>query len=274
MFHRSISRTTPPNASTAEGRARRRLSPAWRRLAAGVLVAGFACAVAAATIETRPVQFAKGASSATVKGTIQGDQTIDYKLRAKAGQTMSVKLATRNGANYFNVLPPGSDDVAIFVGSSGGNEWSGALPADGEYKVRVYLMRNAARRTESASYTLTVGVTGNAGAAAPAALGQAPRSDAKVPGTRYHATGPLPCAMGNAPMGSTQCEFGVVRGKPGNAEVHIKPAGGLQRVLSFRGTSVTSGSDKVKASKSGDMWTIEVNDYEHYQVSESVISGG
>lgn len=95
-----------------------------------------------------------------------------------------------------------------------------------------------------------------------------------MPGTRYHATGPLPCAMGNAPMGSTPCEFGVVRGKPGNAEVHIRPAGGLERVLSFRGNTVTSGSDKVKATKAGDLWTIEVNDYEHYQVSDSVISGG
>jgi len=239
--------------------------------AIGVFAAGFAYAVAAATIETRPIQFAKGASSATVKGTIKGDQTVDYTVRARAGQTMSVKLDTRNTANYFNVLPPGSNDVAIFVGSSGGNEWSGALPADGEYKLRVYLMRNAARRNESASYALTVGVNG---AAVPAALGQAPASDAKVPGTRYHATGPLPCAMGKAPMGSTQCEFGVVRGKPGNAEVHIKPAGGLERVLSFRGNTVTSGSEKVKATKAGDLWTIEVNDYEHYQVSDSVISGG
>jgi hypothetical protein len=225
-------------------------------------------------IESRPLQFAKGASSATVKGSIKGDQTIDYKLRAKAGQTMTVKLVTRNGANYFNVLPPGSNDVAIFVGSSGGNEWSGALPADGEYKVRVYLMRSAARRNESAAYTLTVGVTGSAGAAAAPALGQAPAGDAKVPGTRYHATGPLPCAMGNAPMGSTPCEFGVIRGKPGNAEVHIKPAGGLERVLTFMGNKVTSGTDKVKATKGGDLWTIEVNDYEHYQVSEAVISGG
>lgn len=273
MFHRLISRTPRPNTSPADGRAGHRLSPAWRRLAAGVLAAGFACTVAAATIETRPIQFAKGASSATVKGTIKGDQTVDYTVRARAGQTMSVKLVTTRGANYFNVLPPGSDDVAIFVGSSGGNEWSGALPADGEYKLRVYLMRSAARRNESASYALTVGVTDGAGAA-PAALGQAPAGDAKVPGTRYHATGPLPCAMGNAPMGSTQCEFGVIRGKPGNAEVHIKPAGGLERVLSFRGNTVTSGSDKVKATKAGDLWTIEVNDYEHYQVSDSVISGG
>jgi len=103
-------------------------------------------AVAADGIETRPIHFAKGASSATVKGTIKGDQTVDYTVRARAGQTMSVKLTTRHGANYFNVLPPGSDDVAIFVGSSGGSEWSGALQADGEYKLRVYLMRWARRR--------------------------------------------------------------------------------------------------------------------------------
>lgn len=273
MLHALFTRVAGPRAVPAAGPAGHRFSQSLRRLAAGVLAAGFAWAVAAAAIETRPIQFAKGASSATVKGTIQGDQTVDYTVRARAGQTMSVKLVTRNGANYFNVLPPGSNDVAIFVGSSGGNEWSGALPADGEYKLRVYLMRSAARRNESAAYTLTVGVTGSAGAA-PAALGQAPVGDAKVPGTRYHATGPLPCAMGNAPMGSTPCEFGVVRGKPGNADVHIKPAGGLERVLSFRGNTVTSGSDKVKAMKAGDLWTIEVNDYEHYQVSDSVISGG
>lgn len=250
----------------------RRLLQALRWLAAGVLDAGCSLAVAATVIETRPIDFATGASSETVKGTIKGDQTVDYKLRAKAGQTMSVKLATGHGANYFNVLPPGSNDVAIFVGSSGGNEWSGALPSDGEYRVRVYLMRSAARRSEVASYTLTVGVTG--GGEVTSALGTAPSSDAKVKGTSYHATGPLPCAMGSAPMGSTRCEFGVIRGKLGNADVHIKPAGSLERVLSFRGSTVTSGNDKVRASKSGGMWTIEVNDYEHYQIPEAVISGG
>lgn len=271
-MHRSLPRGARAGAAAAIEPDHRWRSRSLGRLAAGVLALGFACAMAATPIETRPIQFAKGASSATVQGTVQGDQTIDYKLRAKAGQTMSVKLATRHGANYFNVLPPGSDDVAIFVGSSGGNQWSGALPADGEYTVRVYLMRSAARRNESAPYTLTVAVTG--GGEAGAALGKAPASDAKVKGTPYHATGPLPCAMGNAPIGSTPCEFGVIRGKPGNAEVHIRPAGGLERVLSFRGNTVTSGSDKIKASKSGDLWTIEVNDYEHYQVSEAVISGG
>jgi len=237
-----------------------------------VLLAASSSTLAADGIESRPLQFAKGTSSATVKGSIRGEQTIDYKLRAKAGQTMNVTLKTSNGANYFNVLPPGSAGEAIFVGSTSGNEWMGQLPADGEYTVRVYLMRSAARRNEAANYTLTVGISGST--AATAALGRAPSTDAKVKGTPYHATGPLPCWMGNAPLGSSQCEFGVIRGKPGNADVHIKPAGGLERVLTFRGSTVTSGKDKIKAAKSGDMWTIEVNDYEHYQVSESVISGG
>ena len=217
MFHRWDSRAARLSAGAAADPASQGFSRLLRRLATGALAVGFACAVGATGIETRPIQFAKGASSATVQGTIKGDQTIDYKLRARAGQTMSVKLDTRHTANYFNVLPPGSNDVAIFVGSSGGNEWSGALPADGEYTVRVYLMRSAARRNESASYTLTVAVTGSAGAASTPALGAARPGDAKVAGTLYHATGPLPCAMGNAPMGSTPCEFGVVRGSPGNA---------------------------------------------------------
>ncbi len=221
-------------------------------------------------IETQPVQFAKGHSSATIRGTIKGDQTIDYTLRARAGQTMSVTLATKHGANYFNVLPPGSNDEALFVGSSGSNEWTGTLPADGEYKVRVYLMRSAARRNEVADYTLTVGITG-AGKAAD--LGQAPVSDAKVKGSHYNATGPLPCRMGNdKPI---QCEFGVIRGKPGNAEVHITPPGGLKRVLTFMGDKVaTNPGEKIKAVKQGYDWSVEVDDYEHYTIPEAVISGG
>jgi hypothetical protein len=223
-----------------------------------------------ADIQTSPVQFKKGTRSATIEGSIKGGQTIDYTLRARAGQTMSVMLATKHGANYFNVLPPGSNDEALFVGSSGGNEWTGVLPADGEYKVRVYLMRSAARRNEAANYTLKVGI---AGTSRPTEFGKAPASDAKVKGTGYHATGPLPCRMGNdKPI---QCEFGVIRGEPGNAEVHITPPGGLTRVLTFMGANVTTNpGEKVEAVKQGYDWSVKVNDYEHYTIPEAVISGG
>jgi hypothetical protein len=236
-----------------------------------VVASSWACA--ADGIATRPLQFAKGASSATVTDSLTGEKTIDYKLRAKAGQTMSVTLKTSNAANYFNVLPPGSRDVALFVGSTSGNEWTGPLPADGEYTIRVYLMRSAARRNEAAKYTLTVGITGSV--VASTALGAAPVGDAKVKGTPYHATGTVPCSFGTAPQGSAQCGFGVIRGKAANAELHLTPPGGLKRKLTFAGGKVSSDADaKVKASKNGYMWSVDVNDYEHYRIPEAVISGG
>ncbi len=237
-----------------------------------VLAAG-ASAFAADSIQSRPLHFAKGASSATVKGSLKGYSIIDYKLRARAGQTMSVTLKTGNTSNYFNVMPPGSRDVAIFVGSTSGDEWTGALPADGEYTIRVYLMRSAARRHETANYTLKVGITGSASATP--ALGAAPASDAKVKGTPYHATGQVSCSMGSAPRASAQCDFGVIRGRPGNAELHVTPPGGFERVLTFMGDQVSAAADaRVKASKIGDLWSVDVNDYEHYQIPAAVITGG
>src|SRR5262249_50445637 len=91
-------------------------------------------------IVTERVQFAHGSSSATVKSTIKGNETHDYVLGAKAGQTMNVKLATKSNL-YFNVLPPQSDQ-AIFVGQSAQDRhnWSGKLPSDEDYTIRVYAM--------------------------------------------------------------------------------------------------------------------------------------
>lgn len=108
----------------------------------------------AGEIRTERVQFHKGAISATVQGTIKGYETVDYLLGARKGQYMNVSLATDNGANYFNIIAPGKADEAMFVGSTAGNQFEGTLPASGDYKVRVYLMRNAARRDEVAKYRL------------------------------------------------------------------------------------------------------------------------
>jgi hypothetical protein len=60
--------------------------------------------------------------------------------------------------------------------------------------------------------------------------------------------------MGGVPQGSVQCDFGVIRGKPGHAEVHVTPPGSFQRVLIFTTGTVTSDGDaKVQASRSGDV---------------------
>ena len=143
------------------------------------------------------------------------------------------------------------------------------LPTDGDYTVRVYLMRSAARRNEKAQYTLSIDINGDE-------LGKVPASDAKVPGKPYHTTSSVPCSIGPGPKGSAWCELGVIRGKPGNADVYVKPPGGGTRVLNFRGAQVTSTDPKLrlKASKSGDIWSISIDNFEFYDIPMAVIEGG
>jgi hypothetical protein len=116
--------------------------------------------LAAADDETRveTVHFAKGASSKTITGTIKGWQAVEYHLGARAGQTMAVTLKSSNSANYFNVTAPGTE-TALFTGADRGNHYSGSLPKDGTYKVLVFLMRNEARRGESADYSISFSIT-------------------------------------------------------------------------------------------------------------------
>ena len=79
----------------------------------GRFLLGVPCQSLQSPSRFKHISFAAGASSATVKGSISGDKIVDYKLGAKAGQTMSVTLKTSNLSNYFNVLPPGSDAAPL-----------------------------------------------------------------------------------------------------------------------------------------------------------------
>jgi hypothetical protein len=112
------------------------------------------------SIQQKAVQFPKGKEGVTLKGRIKGDTTVDYQLVAREGQTMTVTLKSSNRMNYFNILPPGADS-ALFVSADSSNHYSGALPKNGSYTVRVYLMRAAARRNEVADYSLDIRITGH-----------------------------------------------------------------------------------------------------------------
>ncbi|WP_162559959.1 PliI family lysozyme inhibitor of I-type lysozyme [Methylotetracoccus oryzae] len=164
------------------------MKPAFKWTLFGFLLVAAPTVLAAETIRREPIHFAKGATSASVKGTLKGDQTVDYLLQAKAGQSMTVDFKPSNASAYFNVLPPGSE-TALFVGSTSGNHFVGDLPADGQYTVRVYLMRNAARRNETAKYSLDFAIGGaktTAGAATgPAAGGRFDRK-LELNGIRFH----------------------------------------------------------------------------------------
>jgi hypothetical protein len=217
------------------------------------------------------VTFAKGASSATIKGTLKGGADVDYLVRAAAGQTLEVKLQGTNAQNYFNVLPPGSSNVAMYVSSTTGERsWSGMLPADGDYAIRVYLMRPAARRNESSKYTLTVAVTGT-----PLPPLSAAR-DAKVAGTAYHATAKVPCTLPyQADVKS--CDAGVVRrGNDGTATFEaIGPMGVQRRILFVQGKPVAADTmDPVTATRQGDVTVVRISDNERYDIPDAFLNGG
>ena len=240
-------------------------------------------ALAERGIKTQQVQFAKGSSGATVKGSITGDGAADYKLRARAGQTLKVKISGGKATPYFNVLPPGSTGEAIFIGSRDGDTAALTLPADGEYTIRVYQMGNAKSSGRSTAFTLDVSITGGAqaGGGAPAASGADALSDAtgRAGEGKFNATGKMPCAQAPAqPMG--QCDWGVARAGGGTAAVMVKLPDGRKRFLFFEKGKATGadlsqadGDMTFRATKEGDLFKIQAGK-ERYEFPEAVITGG
>jgi hypothetical protein len=228
---------------------------------------------AANDIRTERVHFKKGANSAMVEASIKGYETVDYVLGAHAGQYMNVSLATKHGATYFNILAPGENEVAMFNGSVSQNQYEGSLPASGDYKMRVYMMRSAARRNEVAHYRLEMVVDGAGQLPA-----HAPSHDATVSGTDFHATGQIPCSMGKGqPTGA--CAFGVKREGNGSAMVTITKVDGAKRVIFFKkGRAIGSDqsqadSGEFRAKKEGDLNIIHIGD-ERYDIPDAVVLGG
>jgi hypothetical protein len=220
------------------------------------------------TVKT--VQFDRGRSSATIKGSIKGYNYVDYQLRAGAGQTLKVNMKGSNGANYFNVLPPGSNDVAMYVGQTDGNSFQVMLPVEGVYTLRVYLMRSSARRNETSSYTLDVAVTGNA-------LKPLPGSqDAKLPGTHYHASAPTACALPYHPE-VKQCDTFIIRRDfQGTATVEVRGKSYLRRILFVQGKPVASDSNEaMTTSRRGDITEVKFGDgQERVEIFDAMLTGG
>lgn len=92
------------------------------------------------------------------EGTLTGNEFTDYEVTAIEGHTMKVALQSDASA-YFNVLPPDSQDEAIFTGSQDGETFEETLEATGAYTVRVYLMGADRDGTEPRNYVLDIDVS-------------------------------------------------------------------------------------------------------------------
>jgi hypothetical protein len=221
--------------------------------------------------EAKPIQFARGTTGSTVTGSITGEQYIDYRITVGVGQRMDISLRPTKGSPYFNLLEPGSTDVAIYNSSMNGQRYSGLTARSGTYTIRVYQLRATGRRGETASYRMTVSVTGTA------ASSNAPShrpADALVSGTPYHATGPIRCRS-TATSTMSSCVAGVIR-RNASATVHVDTPDGGERSIFFRdGRAVSSDSDNMMSvTRRGDMTIVTIGTYEVYEIPDAFIFGG
>lgn len=125
-----------------------------RALAVAVLAIAVP-AIAWSAARTERVAFPKDRPSASIKGQIRGDSSVDYVVAAQAGQTMTITLTASNTAAFFNVTAPGTR-TAMFDGSVLGNQFGAKLPLSGDYTVNVYLAPEAAKKNQTANYTLAI----------------------------------------------------------------------------------------------------------------------
>ncbi len=219
------------------------------------------------------VQFATGANSTTLKEIIKGEQSVNYKIRAAAGQHMFVELSSDNGSNYFNIYLPGRSpgDEAMYVAAMGGLRYKGILPVTGEYTVSVFLMRNAARRDEKANYSLELTIKGKA---KPEPT-PAPQSDSIHWPVKTDASGDLPCSSGE-PSFKPSCAFKVKRNPYGATIWAVKPdTKDNLRILYFENDAFSTDDEtKMSWKRRGDNWWVGAGEKEFYLIPDAVIWGG
>lgn len=106
--------------------------------------------------DKRPITFARGADSASLKGDVQGMDRDIYPITAKAGQTLKVSVKNRLKLVLFHIQLPGK--AGQYLPGAGeeddATQWQGTLPVSGTYKIIVGAMRG-----KDSTYTLDVQIT-------------------------------------------------------------------------------------------------------------------
>ncbi|MCM3869949.1 MAG: hypothetical protein ND895_04555 [Pyrinomonadaceae bacterium] len=98
--------------------------------------------------KTQRVRFARGRTTAILKGAVVRGTQDRYILGAREGQTMIVHLTSREKNAVFTILGP---DATALQGTDEGldaTDWTGELPLSGDYSIWVSPTRG------NATYTL------------------------------------------------------------------------------------------------------------------------
>jgi hypothetical protein len=100
--------------------------------------------------KTQRVRFARGRTTAVLKGAVVRGTQDRYILGARSGQMMIVHITSREKNAVFAILGP---DATALEGAEEGTDatdWTGTLPVNGDYSIWVSPTRG------NATYTLEV----------------------------------------------------------------------------------------------------------------------
>jgi hypothetical protein len=102
------------------------------------------------TGKTQRVRFPRGRTTAVLKGAVVRGTQDQYILGARAGQTMTVHITSREKNAVFTILDPQATALPGTEEGADATDWQGELPGSGDYSIWVGPTRG------NATYTLEV----------------------------------------------------------------------------------------------------------------------
>ena len=91
----------------------------------------------------RRVQFQPGQNTAVLRGAVRARQLFCYTLRAREGQRMSVRVTSPRNNVRLTIEPDVEQDTDPLYGGYDVAEWEMNLPADGNYRIMVWVPRGS-----------------------------------------------------------------------------------------------------------------------------------
>lgn len=119
-----------------------------------LLLVSSVCEVQARGI-TRRVRFARGRTTAILKNSLVRGDVDRYILGARAGQTMTVHITSRENNAVFNLQTPSGKSLEGAGEVDDATDWSGELSESGDHIIEVGGTRG------NATYTLEVAIRSN-----------------------------------------------------------------------------------------------------------------
>lgn len=129
------------------------------RLSAAITVCLFPLVAASLEADRRvPVSIQADGKPQVFEDSISDFEVVSYVIPLQEGQTLQAVLASSNAANHFDIHAPG-EAKPFYIGAESGNSHRLQVKASGNYTVRVFLLRFAAKDGQDARYALELTVS-------------------------------------------------------------------------------------------------------------------